>query len=307
MRKVIGISETVFDILFKDDKPVDGVPGGSVLNCMVSLGRTGTPGCLISEVGDDHTGRLIARFLTDNGVSAECLSYGKDKKTSVSLAFLDNNNDAHYTFYKDYSGCQFQFKKPQINPDDIVIIGSYFAVIPSLRPQVKDFLEYAKERGAIIYYDINFRPNHLAEKEALMGPIRENIALADIVRGSSDDFDILFGHSCTDKLWNEEISPYCKSFICTRGADGTDLRTSTLSEHFPSRKIQTKSTIGAGDSFNAGILYGLIDGGFVQKEIISLDTEKWSGLIGFGIDFSSDVCQRTENYISRELAEKYRV
>ena len=306
MRKVVGISETVFDILFKNDKPMDGVPGGSVLNCMLSLGRTGTPACLLSETGDDHVGRLIARFLTDNGVSADCVVFGAGKKSSVSLAFLDENNDAHYTFYKDYSSSQFQLKTPEVNPEDIVIIGSYFAVIPSLRPQVKGFLEYARSRGAIIYYDINFRPNHIAEKEMLMEPIRENMRLADIVRGSADDFELLFGHSCTDRLWNEEISPCCSSFICTRGAGGTDLRTESISEHYPSRSIQTVSTVGAGDSFNAGILYGIIRCGFKQAGIAGLSREEWSRLIEFGTDFSSDVCQRTENCISRELAAKYR-
>lgn len=307
MRKAIGISETVFDILFKNDQPLAGVPGGSVLNCVVSLGRTGTPCCLMSETGDDHIGQIISDFLTSNGVSPNYVVHGEGKKTAISLAFLDENNDAHYSFYKDYQHSQFQFRLPDVGKDDVIVIGSYFALIPSLRPQVRSFLETAKSNGAIIYYDVNFRPNHIQEKEQLMPVIHENFQLADIVRGSADDFRILYGYDDADRIWNEKISPLCGSFILTRGADGTELRTGTLRKHFDSRKIQTVSTIGAGDSFNAGILYGLIHDNVTQEMISSLTEKQWNSLVGYGIDFSSDVCQRTENYISRELAEKYRV
>lgn len=307
MRKVIGISETVFDILFKEERPVAGVPGGSVLNGMVTLGRTGIPCIIMTETGSDHIGGVISRFLTENGVSDEYVIRGEGKKSSVSLAFLDENNDAHYTFYKDYDSCRFQFRIPEVNTGDIVMIGSYFALIPSLRPQVREFLEYARGKGAVIYYDINFRPNHSHEKEQLMESVHENCRFADIVRGSADDFEILFGHSDTGRLWQEEISPYCSSFICTRGADGTDLRTRSVNVHFPSKDIRTVSTIGAGDSFNAGIIYGLFKEGISKEDISQLNPTGWNRLISYGIDFSSDVCCSTENYISKELASRYHI
>lgn len=306
MRKAIGISETVFDILFKNEVPVAGVPGGSVLNGMITLGRTGTPCCIMSEVGEDHIGDVIEHFLTANGVNADYVVHGAGKKSNISLAFLDENNDAHYTFYKDYLASQFTFRIPEVNRDDVVMIGSYFALIPSLRPQVLDFLKYAKSRGAIIYYDINFRPNHAQEKEQLFPSIRENFQFADIVRGSADDFEILFGHSDAGRIWEEEVSPYCDSFICTRGADGTELITGSFRKIYPSRNIQTVSTIGAGDSFNAGIVYGLIRDGIRQGDISNLPESRWDSLTAYGIEFSSEVCQRTENYISPELAAKFR-
>ena len=63
MRKVIGIGETVLDIIFKDDEPVSAVPGGSVFNALISLGRTGDKTSLLSETGKDHIARRIIRFL----------------------------------------------------------------------------------------------------------------------------------------------------------------------------------------------------------------------------------------------------
>ena len=43
MRKVIGIGETVLDIIFRDGQPIGAVPGGSVFNGVISLGRAGVP------------------------------------------------------------------------------------------------------------------------------------------------------------------------------------------------------------------------------------------------------------------------
>ena len=56
MRKVIGIGETVLDIIFKNDQPIGAVPGGSVFNGIISLGRSGVHTSIISETGNDRVG-----------------------------------------------------------------------------------------------------------------------------------------------------------------------------------------------------------------------------------------------------------
>ena len=63
MRKIIGIGETVLDILFKDGVPVKAVPGGSTFNSMISLGRMGLNVSFISEVGNDKVGEMILKAL----------------------------------------------------------------------------------------------------------------------------------------------------------------------------------------------------------------------------------------------------
>ena len=77
---------------------------------------------------------------------------------------------------------------PLIQKDDIVAFGAYFALNPVLKDKVRPFLNYAKEQGAILYYDLNFRDNHAHEVEALRDTFKENFAIADIVRGSHEDF-----------------------------------------------------------------------------------------------------------------------
>ena len=73
MGRVIGIGETVLDILFKNGQPVKAVPGGSVYNSIISLGRMGLDAAFISEVGDDRVGEMILSHLRDSGVDASAV------------------------------------------------------------------------------------------------------------------------------------------------------------------------------------------------------------------------------------------
>ena len=63
MRKVIGIGETILDIIFKENQPYKAVPGGSVFNGLISLSRLDIPVSFISEIGNDHVGDIIADFM----------------------------------------------------------------------------------------------------------------------------------------------------------------------------------------------------------------------------------------------------
>ena len=150
MRKVIGIGETILDIIFKNDQPHTAVPGGSVFNGLVSLGRLGVPVSFISEVGNDHVGEIIRRFMEENHISTEFVDRFPDGKSPISLAFLDNENNANYTFYKDYPKQRLEVPLPVINEDDIFIFGSYYSLNPALRERMVEFLEYAKESFIMI-------------------------------------------------------------------------------------------------------------------------------------------------------------
>ena len=228
MRKVIGIGETVLDIIFKNGQPIGAVPGGSVFNGVISLGRAGINASFISETGNDRVGRRIVSFLKENGVNADNINVFPDSKSPISLAFLDENNDAEYLFYKDHPHDQLDFVYPDVRPDDIVMYGSFYAVNPVIRPQVMGFLEYARSKGAILYYDVNFRAAHRNDVMKITPNFLENLELADIVRGSREDFEVLFKKDDADRVYNSEISFYCRRFIYTRGDQPVALRTNSL-------------------------------------------------------------------------------
>jgi fructokinase len=303
MRKVIGIGETVLDIIFKGDQPVNAVPGGSTFNAIISLGRSGIETSFISETGNDRVGRMIIQFLKDNGCQADCVNVYPDSKSPLSLAFLNEQNDAEYIFYKDHPNDRLDFSYPDVQPDDLVLFGSYYALNPVIRPQVKGFLEYAHQRGAILYYDVNFRASHQHEVMRLTTNLLENFELADIVRGSSEDFEILFKKNDPDTVYRSQIMFYTKKFIYTRAAEPIELRADGgLKKQYPIEKTETVSTIGAGDNFNAGLLYGIIRHGITRRDIEQGLTEaQWDSIISEGMAFSAEVCRSIYNYVSPEF------
>ena len=309
MRKVIGIGETVLDIIFKDNQPIGAVPGGSTYNAMISLGRAGVPAQFISETGNDRVGQMIISFLEENGVSAEYINVFPDSKSPLSLAFLNEQNDAEYLFYKDHPHDQLDFVMPDVEKDDIVMFGSYYAINPVIRPQVKGFLDYARQKGAILYYDVNFRPSHKNEVMKLTPNILENLEMADIVRGSHEDFEVMYKKDDADKVYRAEISFYCKKFIYTQGSRPIELRAEGgLSKNYPiPSDIEVVSTIGAGDNFNAGLVFGMMKYG-ITREVIDrgLTEEQWDLLIDCGQRFSAECCKSLNNYISAEFGKKMR-
>ena len=304
MRRVIGIGETILDILFRNNQPTAAVPGGSVFNGLVSLGRAGVNVRFISEVGGDHVGDIILDFMKDNGVNTDCVMVYPDRKSPVSLAFLNEKNDAEYSFYKDYPNLRLDVDMPEITNEDIVMFGSFYAITPQLRDKVKELLDKAHQVGAIIYYDVNFRSTHAHEAIKLMPTILENFEYADIVRGSVEDFGYMFGMTDADKIYQHKVGFYCPRFICTNGGEGLSLHTKTLRKDYPVQPLKTVSTIGAGDNFNAGLIFGILKNRIRKSDLDELRETDWDKIIASGMAFSAEVCTSLDNYISREFAER---
>ncbi len=306
MRKVIGIGETVLDIIFKDEQPIGAYPGGSAFNALISLGRSGVPCAFISEAGNDRVGKNVISFLKENHVNADNVNVFSDSKSPISLAFLDEHNDAEYIFYKDHPHDQLDFAYPSIQPDDIVVFGSFYAVNPVIRPQVVALLEDARSHGAIIYYDVNFRQSHKHEVMKITPNLLENLDYADFVRGSREDFSVLYKLTDPDKIYNAEISFYCKRFICTQGRDTVELRAENgFRRSYEVPDTPTVSTIGAGDNFNAGFIYGLVKHGITREQIEhGLSPEQWDRLIASAQEFSAECCKSLFNYVSKEFGEQ---
>ena len=298
-RRVIGIGETVLDILFKDDQPQKAIPGGSTFNSIVWLGRAGVPCAIVTEAGGDHVGDLICNYLKENGVSTEYVCRHEHVKSHISLAFLDENNDAQYVFYKDHASVSLDGNLPEIHRDDIVLFGSFFAINPVIRPVVGGMLHAARETGAWLYYDVNFRKNHIADLPDVMCNIEENMSLADVVRGSMEDFGYLYGlhdgeaiYERVSRQFNKtagELSAY-QTLILTDGANPIRVYTPEGCETFPVQPVETVSTVGAGDNFNAGYVYAMIQGMQDQAARIEM-AQRWS----------QDVCRQIGNNISDEL------
>ena len=309
--RIIGIGETVLDILFKDDQPQKAVPGGSTFNSIVSLGRAGMDCVMVTDVGGDHVGDIICNFLQENGVSAEYVCRHENIKSHITLAFLDEHNDAQYVFYKDHASVSLDGQLPTFSKDDVVLFGSFFAINPAIRPVVGGLLRSARKAGAWLYYDVNFRKNYIADLPELMPNIEENMQLANVVRGSMEDFECLYGLHNGEAIY-ERVSRYCQTLILTDGARQIRVYTPEGCETYSVQPIETVSTVGAGDNFNAGYIYAklAIENGKLKTENSTDDKNNCQlstincQLIKMAQRWSQDVCRQLGNNISDELVEK---
>jgi fructokinase len=305
MRKVIGIGETILDLIFENEQPKRSVPGGSVLNAMVSLSRLDVPVTFISETGDDRVGDMVCRFMAQNGIETDYVDRFEGRRSPISLAFLGVDKNADYIFHTDYPEKRLRMPFPEIQEDDIFMFGSFYALNPVYRNRFVQFLEEAKRCKALIYYDPNVRSPHSADLQLLEKAVAENCEYATIVRGSHEDFYHLYGKREMTEVYTEIMKRRCRIFLTTHGAEGVNLYTDAIHAHFDSRKILPVSTIGAGDNFNAGIVYGLIKYDIRARDLPHLSEAEWGKVIQCGIDLSSEVCGSYSNYISPEFAANY--
>ena len=305
MKRIYAIGESLVDIIFRNGQPQAAKAGGAMLNTTVSLGRIGLPVSLITEFADDDVGNLIGSFLEQNGVDTKSAFRFTDGKTALALAFLDEKNDAHYTFYKNYPANRLDIRFPAIMENDFLLYGSIYSVTKEIRPNFMKIVNQAREKRAFIIYDPNFRKAHANELSQHMPLILENLRDVSVMRGSDEDFMNIFGAPDADKAW-KLIKSKCQALVYTASSQKVCVRSATFTGDFPVKKITPVSTIGAGDNFNAGLIASFYNSGITRGEISSLQQDGWSEVISTAVDFASNVCLSYDNYIDEEFASRYR-
>jgi len=306
MRKIYTIGETVLDIVFKNHQPVAAKAGGSMLNTAVSLGRLGLPVHFISEYGTDTVGHIIDDFLNINGVDTQHVYQYSEGKSALALAFLDEKNNANYSFYKSYPPQRLNIPFPEVNQDDIVMFGSFYGVTMEIRDILREFLLQAQQKNAIIIYDPNFRKSHLFELDKLKPAILENISLASIIRCSDEDLEMIFNVHDVDSAY-DIIKQMCPNMVYTSSSNAVYIRTPSVHKTFPVKKLEPVSTIGAGDNFNAGLVYGLFTHDINMNDTHTMTLQTWETLVNYGVDFASEVCMSYDNYISEDFAKSINI
>jgi len=310
-RKVFALGETVLDLVSTPAKrseeffyPMQAIPGGSVLNASVSLGRMGINISLISEFGADKAGNLIDEFLIVNGVETNYCIRHAENKTSLALAFLDKEKKASYSFYHDSPENIQNITTPDLNEEDILLFGSYYAVKPNRRNLILKVLQKAVEAGSTIYYDLNIRKAHAGEIGNLMPSFLNNMAVASIVKGSDEDFFLLYGVTDAMAVY-ERINRFCKVLIVTNGSKPLQVVSPKFCRSYDIGEIIPVSTIGAGDNFNAGFIFGLATSEMNVKNIADLPASELDRITGCGLAFAAETCLSAENYIKGDLKQDF--
>lgn len=292
---IYTIGETVVDLIFKTMQPQAAKVGGSALNTSVSLGRLGDDVSYISEVGDDDLGNWCIDFLNQNHVGTQYIIRHKDKKTSLALAFLNEHNDAQYSFYKEFSDVMSSVTIPT-NSTDILLFSSSFSLNERVRSCLTSVLQRMRKNDALVVYDPNMR-RAISNDSTEYSFLQENLRFADIVRLSDEDAQAIFGTNDVSLVYQELAKYDVHVLIYTQNSKDVIVKTPLFTKSYSVPQVAVISTIGAGDTFNAGILHCVKNHGVTCSLVKTLPESFYDEAIPFAIACSGEVCGLLDNYI----------
>jgi len=249
--------------------------GGSPANIAIGMARLGMKTGFIGRVADDQMGRFIVQYLKNNGIDTSYVI--TDKSGSVTgLAFTEikSPTDCSILMYRD-NVADLKLEPNDIHEDYIrqakclLISGTALAKSPS-REAVFLALEYARRHGVVVFFDLDYRPYTWQSKEETA--IYYNLAAekCDVIIGTREEFDMMeqFAvHQHDDEKTAQKWFDYhAKIVVIKHGKDGSIAYTKTgetfVGTIFPANIVKT---FGAGDSYAAGFIYGLMNGWPIPK------------------------------------------
>lgn len=299
---IYTIGETNYDIVFRNGDPIFAVVGGSALNTSITLGRLGLSLAFVSQMGNDQVGELSFNFIQKNNIICDFITR-YEGTSRLALAFLDNNNNAKYDFYKADKSPSVKYPEPAVG--DMVLFGSTNAIKEEGRDSLLLFLKEAYDKNVLTIYDPNIRESDPLKMPGIIKKVNENFHFSKLVKGSTEDFIQLYNTSDARVIFDKTSKLGVEVLIVTSGDGDIQLCTKNLFQSFSVQSIVPVSTIGAGDNFSAGLIFGFKTYFGNYASLAQLTASDWEKVIKIAIDFSSRVCLSNENYISEEYAAEY--
>ncbi|MDR2381238.1 MAG: carbohydrate kinase [Bifidobacteriaceae bacterium] len=252
--RALVIGEALIDIVPKGDTTLE-LPGGSPLNVAVALGRLGRRVELVAWLGRDPRGQAIEEHLRASHVTLAAASLGA-ARTSTATVRLDATGSADYVFDLDWD-----FTPPSALRDVAVVhTGSLAVGIDPGAPRVVDFFQGLKQSSApapTLTFDPNLRPSLVGEPAVLAPRIERLVAAADVVKASDEDLRYLYPVADPAAIARAWASAGPALVVMTRGAGGALAFAGEISVDAPAKPADVADTVGAGDTFMAGLIDGL--------------------------------------------------
>ncbi|MBA4325751.1 MAG: carbohydrate kinase [Rhodobacter sp.] len=245
--------------------------GGAVFNTAIALGRLGAPSAFFSGVSNDMLGEILADTLVASKVDIRYLARS-DRPTTVAFVKLVNGQ-ATYAFYDEATaGRMLSSDQLPSLPDSIstLFLGG-ISLVNDPAASTYEALQARDSATRVTMIDPNIRPGFIAGKEAeYRARIERMITRADIVKLSDEDLHWLEGQGDLTTLARRILDRRIldrgpKVVFITEGADGARAVTATQQISVAAQRVEVVDTVGAGDTFNAGVLAALHQAGALTK------------------------------------------
>ncbi|TIW19434.1 MAG: carbohydrate kinase [Mesorhizobium sp.] len=242
--------------------------GGAVFNTAIALGRLGAPAGFFSGLSSDLFGGQFREALGASKVSS---TYAHTSARPTTLAFVRlTNGQATYTFYdENTAGRMLTIEDlPKLGAEiEAMLFGAISLISEPAGSAYEEFMRREHE-SRVMMLDPNIRPNFIPDKAKHLRRIREMMAMADIVKLSDEDlnwFDEAGSHEDVVRNWLDR-GP--KLIVVTHGGEGAVGYSKDHKVTVVPQKVKVVDTVGAGDTFNAGILASLHEQGLLTKAAI---------------------------------------
>ncbi|MEU6712112.1 carbohydrate kinase [Nonomuraea sp. NPDC046802] len=246
------------------------LPGGGPANTAVALARLGTPTRFLGRVSRDVFGGLFRDHLASSGVDLSA-SVEADEPSTLAIAALDQAGQATYTFYAegtaDWQWTPYELDPARLGRATCLHTGSLALVKAPGRTAVEEFVKAAAGR-ATISIDPNVRPS-LASRNDYQ--VTRWCEWADILKLSADDLEFLLPGTSTERACDAWHAAGARLIVVTRGAAGALVSLDGQRATVRAPRVEVVDTVGAGDSFTAGLLHALDSKGLLGGRLDGLD------------------------------------
>lgn len=256
---LLVIGECVADIVRLPGAADRVHPGGSPANVAYGLARLGRSATLLTQLGPDANGRLIADRLTAAGV--EVRTDDAAAPTPSAAVALDGDGRAAYTFDITWTLGPAEIGPPPLH----VHTGSIAAVMEPGATTVLDTVGSLRA-GATVSYDPNVRPELMGGRARAVRRVERCVALSDVVKASDEDLEWLYPGESPEKVAERWQAAGPGLVLVTRGADGAFAVLPGARVGVDALPTEVADTVGAGDAFMSGTLHALASHGLLGVE-----------------------------------------
>lgn len=246
------VGESLVDIVIEPDGSDNERPGGSAANVAVALARLGRAVRFVTSYGDDARGRSLAAHLAGSGVVHEVDPHAL-ARTSTARATIAADGSASYVFDLDW-----RFHPVGEVAPVMVHVCSIGAVLQPGAEDVVALLERLRAT-ATVSYDVNARPAITGTGPDVVAQVERVAALAHLVKASDEDLEALYPALSVDAAARHLLRLGPRAVAVTRGESGSSWFTADTEVTAPAVRAEVVDTIGAGDTFSAGLIDALWD------------------------------------------------